>query len=347
MKTATLDDFMALNNQLAALAQAGVPLDLGLGRLGKDPAGALQKINATVSRRVNEGESLVEALDGDEQVVPTAYRSMVQLGLRSGTLSAALNGSNRLAESVDDSRHAVSSALFYPLVVCGLAYLGLVGFCFFFVPTLEGMYHTFRIRPGLGLRVLQVVRDTLPYWIAIPPLALLLFVASRIYTKRHAISGGPSIRFLARLPGASKTIFQQRCANFSESLATLVNSGVPLEEGLRLAAGACGDADLSEGARALAAAIRQGRFPNDDSSAALQFPPFLRWALWHSESTIGRGRALQMAAATYRESAEHRTERLRIIAPIVTCVFIGGTAALLYGLALFVPVVDMLRALTR
>ena len=32
METATLDDFMCMNDQLAALIEAGVPLDIDLGR---------------------------------------------------------------------------------------------------------------------------------------------------------------------------------------------------------------------------------------------------------------------------------------------------------------------------
>ena len=52
-----------------------------------------------------------------------------------------------------------------------------------------------------------------------------------------------------------------------------------------------------------------------------------------------------MAANTYRDAAQRRIERLRVTAPIVTCVVIGGGVTLLYGLALFVPVAQMLRGL--
>lgn len=346
METTSLDDLMALNDQLSALVDAGIPLDLGLGKPGKDTAATLEKINAAVARRVSRGATLTEALEGDDQAVPAAYRAMVQFGLRVGNLYAGLDDSHRLAESAEKSRYGVRSALFYPLVVCCLALAGMVGFCLFFVPTLQDMHSSLGIQPGSGLQVLESLRDALPYWIAIPPIALLLVIVwqFRIMSKR-VLTDAQSTGLLGRLPGMSPALFQQRCAIFADTLATLLAADVPLEEGLRIAARACGDAGLSEGAQALAAALKQGHVPSDDSPAVRRFPPFLRWALLHSEPTPGRTSALQMAANIYRESAEWRSERLRLVAPILACVIVGGGATLLYGLALFVPVVEMLKAL--
>ena len=346
MHTATLDDFMAWNDQLAALAAAGVPLDVGLGRLEVDAATTLEKINATVARRVSRGESLAESLDDDEPTVPTPYRSLVQFGIRSGNLSTALHGSSRLAESIDESQYALRAAFFYPLIVCSLAYVGIVAFCLFFVPALENVYQGLRISSGSGLRVLQMLSDTLPYWVAVPPVAMLLWYFWRMWNRsRRSQSMAVTIGDSTWIPGMSQVLFQERCANFAETVAKLLEKETPLEEALRLAAGASGDARLTKGAQALAAGLVQGELPADDSPEARRFPPFLRWALWHSETTIGRDRALRMAAGIYRQSAQRRADRLRLFAPMIVGIVLGGGVTLLYGLALFVPVAQMLRAL--
>jgi general secretion pathway protein F len=157
METISRDDVTALNEQLAALVEAGVPLDVGLGQPDLPAAKALARINATVVRRVSRGESLEEALQGDEQDVPASYRSLVH-GLRTGNLSAALDGSHRVAESVVDARYALESAFVYPLIVCLLAFAGLIGFCLFLVPTLERMVESSRLAPGPALRMLHRAR---------------------------------------------------------------------------------------------------------------------------------------------------------------------------------------------
>ena len=336
MENPTLAQFIALNDQLAALVQAGVPVHLGAAR-SSSPVETVERIGATVARRVGEGATVMEALE--DQAVPPAYRAVAQQALTSGNPATALTAASRMAAAVDDSWHAVRQSLIYPLVICCLAYVGIVLFCSILVPTLERMYYGMRLPEGSGLAAVRTLRDTLPYWIAIPPIGLVLLLGWMVRSPRSA--GG----MLAWLPGMSRTAFEIRCANLAETLASLLDAQVPLPESLRLAAAAWEDPVLEQGTRSLAASLARGETPNDASSFASQLPPFLRWAIWHADETAGRPRALRMAANTYRDAAQRRIERLRVSAPIVTCVVIGGGVTLLYGLALFVPVAQMLRGL--
>jgi general secretion pathway protein F len=348
METASLDDFLALNVQLAALVEAGVPLDVGLSQRQISAAKELEQINATVIRRVKRGESLTEALEGDERDVPAAYRSVLQFGLHTKNVSAALEGSNRVAESVEDSRFAFENAILYPLVVCVLAYFGLVGFCLYLVPTLAEMYISLGVPPGPGFRVLNGFREALPYWVAIPPIVLLAIGAWWMRSNsQRAARGIASNKILRWLPGASKILFQERCARFAASLSALLDNCVPLPKALLISGDASGDADLTFGAKALAAAEQEGRPHSDDSPVAQRFPPFMRWAIWHSDATAGRARALEIAARVYHEAAGRRAQRLNTLAPMAVLVLVGGTVTLLYALALFVPVVELLCTLAR
>jgi type II secretory pathway component PulF len=346
MQTASLHDFEALNAQLAALVGAGIPLDVGLSQREIPAVKELERINAIVTRRVARGESLTEALDGDEQDVPAAYRSMVQYGLHTGNLSGALDGSNRVAESIEDSRFTFEAALLYPLIVCGLAYLGLIGFSVYLAPILEDMYVSLNLPTGSGVRALLFLRETLRYWVAIPPVALLAIIGWWLRSKsRRASKGIASHRLLRWLPGMSQGLFHARCSRFAASLAALLENQTPLPEALLIAGDASSDTDLTLGARSLAAAEQKNQPPSDDSSIAKRFPPFLRWAIWHSDATTGRVRALEIAARMYRDASERRAERLRTLAPMAAIVLIGGTVTLLYGLTLFVPVVELLKSL--
>jgi type II secretory pathway component PulF len=229
-----------------------------------------------------------------------------------------------------------------------LAYVGLIGFSLFLVPTLEGMLESVRIAPGPGMRVLRALRDTLPLWAPIPPILLVvLLVWWRRSRSQWTTDGLSSGGFFHWLPGARRIVFQERAARFAGSLAELLDSQVPLQDALVIAGESSGEADLRDGARLLADSVQAGTLPSDDGPIAQKFPPFLRWAVWHSDATTGRVRALQIAARMYHEASKRRGERLRTFAPIVALVLLAGTITLLYGLALFVPVVEMLRALAR
>ena len=346
MDSASLDDIIAFNEQLAALAEAGIPLDVALDGRHGSAAKVLKRIQSTVVRRINRGESLDEALEGDEEDVPASYRSLLQLGIRSGDFSEALDGSSRVAESLVESRHALASAFVYPLILCALAYIGLIGFCLYLVPVWQGMYQSASLSPGPWLRILQTVKDTLPYWVAVPPVLLILSLMAWRRKALHSATSDPrSGRRVSWLPGATQALFQQRCAHFAASLRELLEAGTPLDTAVRIAGDASNDANLRAGSHLLADDVACGGLPSDDSRAASLFPPFLRWAVWHADETTGRSRALQIATRLYREAADRRIERLRMLAPIAVLIALGGTVTLLYGLALFAPFVELLRSL--
>jgi type II secretory pathway component PulF len=344
MNTAELDDFMAFNDQLLALIEAGVPIEASQEIPDRDLSAMLTRINASVARRVSRGNSVEEALEA-EKAVPDWYRNLIVSGLQSDDMDAALREFSRLSNSAEESRFVTESALFYPLVVCGLAYLGMIGFCLFFVPRMESASASFGIQPGTGLAVLRKLRDTLPIWVAIPPTLLLLFVAWRFRRRSHrTFSASGGFGLLAAVSGTSNAMYQQRCAHFAESVASLEENNVPLGKALALAAGVCSDRSLEDGARSLATTVSSGLSVNMASAEVHRFPPFMRWALFQSESTVGRNRALRMAAALYRDSSSQSMRRAKVIAPIIGLVFLGGGVTLLYGLALFVPVIQMLKA---
>jgi type II secretory pathway component PulF len=344
MNPRELDDFMAFNDQLSALIEAGVPIDVGQETTDHALSTMLARINALVARRVSRGDSVEQALE-EIDGVPDWYRNLIVSGLQSDDMEAALREFSRVANSAEESRFVAGSALFYPLVVCGLAYLGIIGFCLFFAPRLESAYTSFRIQAGSGLIVLRNLRDSLPVWIAVPPIVLLLFIAWRFRRSSHRTSSwADGSGLLAAIAGTSNAMYRERCAYFAQTLASLLECDVPLGKALSLSAGVCGETSIGDGARSLAKAVATGSPPNEESAGTNRFPPFMRWALFESESTVGRARSLRMAASLYRNASNHTMRRARIIAPIIGLVVIGGSVTLLYCLTLFVPVVQMLKA---
>lgn len=139
----------------------------------------------------------------------------------------------------------------------------------------------------------------------------------------------------------------ERWASFASSLSDLLKTETPLTEALRLAACASGDDNVRRAARGLADMLdQQSASPsNADHPAVGAFPPFLRWAILESEPSVDRPRALEMAASLYRSAAQRSVERVRVLTPMAACIFLGGGAALVYALALFLPVTELLTGI--
>ena len=66
----TLDELVALNDEIIALVRAGVPLDRGLVSLGTDLPGRLGTLADTLGRRLESGESLAEMLEDSGDGLP-------------------------------------------------------------------------------------------------------------------------------------------------------------------------------------------------------------------------------------------------------------------------------------
>src|SRR5437763_724442 len=143
----SMEQLLALNEEIAALVRAGIPLDRGLLEAGRDVRGRLGRIAGALGRRLGRGESLVEALHAEERAIPPLYRAVVEAGARAGRLPVALEGMARYVRGYAEARTAIGLALWYPLLVLSLAYGLFIGLVWVVVPRFVDAFDSL----GLGL----------------------------------------------------------------------------------------------------------------------------------------------------------------------------------------------------
>ena len=85
-----LDELAAINDELAALVRAGVPLEPGLARLGSEMPGRLGRRARALAERLQGGEALEDVLDDPRMGFPRMYTAILRAGQRSGRLAPAL-----------------------------------------------------------------------------------------------------------------------------------------------------------------------------------------------------------------------------------------------------------------
>ena len=192
------------------------------------------------------GASLAAALDAEGDHVPRAYRAIVAAGLKSGRLPEALETVAGLAESMQAFRRNLQLAAFYPLFVVALAYALFVVFIVKGVPAFSEMSYTMRLPASRLLAFFEWLRSGVGIWGWLVPLVGVLMVsgfAVNGWRRSHGwldVAGG----CLGWLPGAGGVFAELRRGWFCQLLAGLLEHGVPLPEGLELAAEAVGDAPL-------------------------------------------------------------------------------------------------------
>lgn len=360
--TITLDELVALNDEMLALVRAGVPLEHGLADVRHDVRGNLGRISGILAERMTRGETLPHILATIPEEFPPFYRAIVQAGIRSGRLAAALEETSASIRRLAALRRLVMLAMIYPLIVFFVCY-GM--FLFFAVKIAPLIYRAAALEhPPAVLRAIASIHNGIEWWGAILPPIVLTLAIMWWYRSRQALvlQTGGSARIFGWVPSFRRLLDETRAAGFAETLALLIDHDVPLSEAMTLSAEASGDARLISAAKRLAdeisAGILSGRgssttAPREttkrdvDSAESTALPPLMRWLIATGARQPALAKALRDAADTYRRRAVRRADWLRVRLPVILMLGIGGTVTVLYALALFVPWTSLLYELTK
>jgi general secretion pathway protein F len=343
--TVSLEQLVALNDEMAALVRAGVPLEPGLSELGRDSGGALGEIGTALAARMQNGVSLPEALRAEEGRFPPVYRTIVEAGLRAGRLSVALEAMSDFARELAELRRQIGAALVYPLIVFVIAYGLFLVVTVDLIDRFREAYETFRLPLHGPIVLLTWLAAQVENWWWAPPAIVAGIVIWWLSTGgAHLLSFAGPAWPLAWLPGLGKIGRYYQYANFAELLALLVEHQVPLPEGLRLSVDATCDGALRQAVGRMATLIEQGE-TSPKESAATGVPPFLDWILWQAARGANPVRLLRHAAQIYRRRAVNLTNWFKLTFPTLAAVFLGGGIVLLYALALFGPLTAFLNGL--
>lgn len=348
----SLDEVIALNDELVALMESGVPLEVGLQQFGRQHKGVAAHIATRLSARMSRGESLLSALQAEQSGLPRAYCVMVEAGLRSGRLTVALEAMTEFARNLRELRRRLGLALLYPLIVCLLAYGLFVGILLpFSVHRLLPIFQDFGVEPHPILGFLGDATAHLSSWIWIPPALAVLLVVWWTQTSRAQLLEFRGLsRPLGWLPGMQRIGRDFRFSNMAELMALMVQHQIPLPDALVLAADATSTKPVRRIARKLAETLRTGQAIKPNAAVATmlqqrQFPPFLKWLLSHDKTGDQLATAMHQASQMYRNRAEYRVEWLRVVFPSVASVVIGGTVTLAYVLILMLPFTTLIKSL--
>lgn len=348
----SMEELSALSDEMAALIRAGIPLEQGLAALGGEMPRRPARLVEMLSTRMAQGESLQAILAHDDQF-PPVWRAVVNAGLRSGQLAAALESLSRTTRRVAELRKLVGAGLLYPILVVSLAYALLVCILVWLAPRLLWAHVDLTGTSDWLLATMAGLGSAAAWWaIPVPVVAaILLFLWWRRFER--ALWTGPRRahhprrpRWLPRLAGFRQAMDNGRRGAFTETLALLVNHQVPLPESLVLAAEASGDRTIFTAASEIAGRLQRGDVFHRREDLPYGLPSLVAWLVLGNTSQRDVAKVLLRAADVYRDRAARAASWTAVYLPISLTVFLGGGATFLCGLLLFVPLVRMLYHLT-
>jgi general secretion pathway protein F len=338
-RPATLDDLAALNRELAALVASGLPLEPGLAQIAADYRGGAGRLAGRLHAHAAAGKSLAEAVAAEGDALPPVYRAVVDAGLKSGRLSAALEGFADAAVRVADLRRIAAQAALYPLLVFIVAWVMLLIVLVLVLPRFDWLEIQDRFW-ATPLRVLAPV--ALPLGVAVP-LAAVIF--AYVWWRQSAIAGpaGAPLGPVRWIPGVRRARQLSGEAAFADMLHLLLSCRLPLVDALPLAAEASGLNPLRHPAAELAAGLAAGRPISSQVASARHLPPLVRAALFTSRTPASLIAGLQRAAQLYRDRAAAWIGYVAVALPVAATLAMGGLVVGAYAVLVFQPYITTLK----
>ncbi len=347
----SLEHLILLNDEIASLTRAGIPLDKGLFALGNDLPGRLGHAAVTLAKSLEQGHSFEEAITQHGRQFPPVYRAVVEAGMRAGRLPAAFESLADAIGRIRDARRAVAAALAYPLMIAAVAWGFFVFYIIFIAPRMIAAFELHGPVANTLTNLITALGQTVQYWG--PGVPLLVFLVSAFWW-RYSARGSLaqpwwSVLLLGWCPWIGRMLRAARRSTFVDILTLLVRNDVPLDEALLLAAEASGDARMIRAVGPLAKAITSGEYSSQGCSSSdlktAGLPPLLSWIMSSGGPRGTLLSALEHAAEIYHRRARHYAETARLMVPIVLSLVIGGSVTLAYALVMFVPYVSLLKTI--
>lgn len=330
-------EFLAFNQELAALLRAGLPLlqslDLMLERM-EDPN--LRSVLSEVRDRVESGEELSEAFASFGDLFPPLYASTLMAGERSGELESVLRRFIRYMRLVLDARKRVVSALVYPLVLIGLSITMLIILAVFVVPN----FSTFYAELDADLPAITQITLAISFWsrdnfLWIFVGTILTFVGLRLWTRtpqgREALD-----RFRLRLPLIGIIFHRFSLAELCRSLSTLIAGGIPLLSALDTAIAAVGNAYIRNRLLPAVGEVREGQAFHEALEHTQVFPNMSIDMIKVGEATGGLEEMLTSVADYFDEQVETRMQRILSLVEPAMLIIMGLIISLLL-ISIYLP----------
>ena len=334
-------DLVVFTRQFATLISSGLPLMQCLDTLGRQtPNKRLGEIVMQVKADVAAGASFTEALRKHPRVFGDFYVNMVEAGETGGALDTILA---RLAVYLEKSRALrgkVRGALAYPAAIVAVAGLVMIFMLLYVIPIFAELFESFGGALPAPTRLVMALSSGVK--------AAILYVAGAALAAAWAFrwfrrtDGGRRLidAALLKTPILGSLVEKVAVASFARTLATLVNSGVPILDGLAITARVTGNKVMEDAVLAAIERIKQGSTIAEPLRDQTVFAPMVVQMIEVGENAGALDAMLNKIADFYDDEVNHAVETLTSLLEPLLMVVLGALIGLML-IAMYLPIFEM------
>ena len=318
-------DLAIFTRQFATMISAGLPLVQCLDILAKQSSKpSFGRVIAEVTREVESGSTLSDALGKHKAVFDDLFRNMVAAGEAGGVLDEILARLANYIEKADALKRKIQSAMVYPIVVLTVAIGATTFMLVFIIPTFAKMFTDFGGELPLPTKIVLGASNFLQsFWWAMLVAAAIVAV---LFNRYYATENGRRVidQALLKMPILGDVLLKGAVARFTRTLGTLIASGVPILSGLEIVARTAGNKIISEAIMTARASIREGETVSAPLKTSGVFPPMVVQMISVGEQTGALDEMLTKIAVFYESEVDTAVDTLTSIIEPVMIVVMGG-----------------------
>jgi MSHA biogenesis protein MshG len=334
-------DLMMFSRQMYTLARSGVPILRALRALETSAQRpAMQRLLYELRQSLDSGLELSQAMARRDDVFDAFYIAMVRVGETTGRLEEIFMNLFKHLEFQKFMREQVKSATRYPSFVVLAMVVAVVVINIVVIPAFAKVFDNMHVQLPLMTRILLgSSRFMLAWWPA-----LLAGVAGLAFAWR-AFVATPAGRLFwdrnkLRLPIAGTLLRKGVLSQATRSLALVFRSGVPIVQGLTLAAEVVENAFVANALQDMRGWVERGESLLASSTRTGIFTPVVLQMVMIGEESGTLGEMLDEIGQMYQAEVEYELKTLsQNIEPLLIVSL--GAMVLVLALGVFMPMWDM------
>ncbi|MGE5216502.1 MAG: type II secretion system F family protein [Chloroflexota bacterium] len=337
----TTKDLSLATRQLATMIDAGLPIVQCLDILGQQSESKLLcKTLGTIKSDVEGGSTFADALRKHPKIFDDLYVNMVEAGEAGGILNTILNRIALFIEKANRLKKKVKGAMIYPCAIVGVAVIVVAVLMIFVIPVFAELYGSMGKALPLPTQIcINISNWFVSYWYVLVAAGVGVFMSISFYYKTE--QGRMNIdRLLLRMPIIGDLLRKVAVARFSQNMALLLSSGVPILDGLAITGKTAGNKVVEKAILDSRVSISQGKTVAEPLRDSKIFPPLVCQMVAVGESTGGLDTMLKKVAELYEEEVDDAVSNLTAMMEPMIMVVLG---VVLGGLviAMYLPIFQM------
>ena len=338
-----LKDVAVFSRQFATMINSGLSLLRALYILAEQTENEkLAEVVDQVREDVERGASLSQALGRHPKVFNRLYVAMVRAGETGGVLDSVLLQLASIIEKQVELRRKIKSAMTYPTVVFCLCLLIVAAMLLFIVPTFKSIYKQLGGTLPLLTRVLITISNLFKTFF--PVFIVLGVVAAWLFRRWVQTDTGRAIwdRVKLRMPVFGKLVHKTALTRFSQTLAVLMRSGVPILEALEITSETVNNTVLADAVKDVQAGVKTGESMAKPLAAHEVFPPMVTQMIAVGEETGAVDTMLEKIGEFYSQEVEATVNALTSLLEPLLIVFLGACVGGMV-ISLYLPMFNVIK----